>query len=291
MNTPRWALLTVLLLLTASSPARGADDVVISTGPQRGSYYYIGSRLRTELMVEHNQASEVKTSHGSLANLAALDDMAGPVNVALTQTDALDQYLEANPAFADAFFVLGDVGRECAFVIAAKRSGVQTADALVESGGQVSVGDAESGSAVTWQGLTRLAPAFAALEVVHAPTMEALLQLKVGAGYTKLRAAMWVQRPRRVSPPMETVLADPGSYQLVAIRPDALASRKLPDGRPVYSFERVVIGRGQNASRSVETVCTRALMLGAKRKLSIVQRERLSTLMLEASERIVGPDE
>lgn len=288
---PRIALLALVLALIGPPGPAAAGEIVVGTGPDRGSYYYIGSRLRTELLVEYNQPATLQTSQGSLANLNALNDTANRVNVALTQTDALDQYLAEHPEFADAFFVLGDVGRECAFIVTAAAAGVQTTADLVASRGQISVGDEASGSAVTWQGLTRLDPAFTSLEAVHVPTMEALLQLKVGAGYTKLRAAMWVQRPRRLSPPLETVTGDPESYRIVGIRPGEVASPKLPDGSAVYHFERVTIGTERPNPTSVETVCTRGLMLGSKRKLNTEQRERLSTLMLEAAERIVGVDE
>jgi len=288
---PRVILLALVASLVAPVHRVAGDEIVISTGADRGSYYYIGSRLRTELMVEYNQPAELKTSHGSLANLAALADPANPINVALTQTDALDQYLAKHPEFAETFFVLGDVGRECAFVATAKRSGVETATELIEMGGEISIGDVESGAAVTWQSLTRLDPALAALEPVSVPTMEALLQLKVGADYTKLSAALWVQRPRRTSPPIETVIGDRESYQLVAIRPEHLATPTLPDGSAVYTFERVAVGKERSAPLAVETLCTRGLMLGAKGKLTTEQRERLSTLMLDAANRIVGADE
>jgi len=284
-------LLGLVAFLCASHPAFAADEIVIGAGPHRGSYYYIGSRLKTELLVRYQQPSEVTTSQGSLANLAALADPADPVSVSFTQTDALNEYLSAHPEFGDTFFVLGSVGRECAFVVGAAKSGAQNVADLLGEAGQISVGAAESGTAVTWRGLTRSIPAFAALEVVHEPTMEAILQLKVGADYTKLRAAVWVQRPAQGSPPMEAVLDDPESYRLLGIQPKPGTSPTLPDGRSVYSFERVVAGGERSTPVSVDTVCTRGLMLAAKAKLDVEQRERLSTVMLEASERIVGKDE
>lgn len=288
---PRTLFFALVVALAGAADNAASGEIVIGTGPDRGSYYYIGSRLRTELLVEYNQPAELQTSRGSVANLNALNDPADRVNVGLTQTDALDQYLAAHPEFADAFFVLGDVGRECAFLVTAAAAGIQTTTDLIKTPGQISVGDKASGSAVTWQGLQSLDPALTDLEAAYVPTMEALLQLKVGAEYTKLRAAMWVQRPRRLSPPLETVTADPESYRIVAIRPDPVASPKLPDGSAVYHFERVTVGTERGNPTSVETVCTRGLLLGSKTKLSAEQRERLSTLMLNAADRIVGSDE
>lgn len=286
------ALLVVgCALLASSDVAASGYDVVISTGRDRGSYYFIGKRLDTEFAVRHNQVVDVRTSHGSLDNLSQLHDPESRVNVALTQADALQLYLRSHPEFADEFFVLAELGRECVFLIAG-RGGVTSIADLKRGSGEVSVDDAGSGAAVTWQNMTTLEPAFAASTPVFVPTMEAILQLKVGSTYTKLRAAMLVQRPRRASPPIEALLDDPDSYRLVPITVADVPNAKMSDGSDVYSFERVIVGgKKRKNSRGVDTLCTRGLMLGSRAKLSAELRSQLSTLMLEAGDRVVRSDE
>ena len=68
-------------------------------------------------------------------------------------------------------------------------------------------------------------------------------------------------------------------------------NRKLPDGSVVYTFEKVNIGNttGTNAL-DVETICTRGLLLASKRKLSREIRSKLSALMLQSSETVIGDD-
>jgi hypothetical protein len=284
-------LVVGIALLASSDVAASGFEVVVSTGRERGSYYFIGRRLDTEFAVRHNQVVDVRTSHGSLDNLGQLHDPESPVNVALTQADALQLYLDGHPDFAGEFFVLGELGRECVFLVAGKDGPKSIAD-LKRGSGEVSVDDAGSGAAVTWRNMTALEPAFAATTPVFVPTMEAILQLKVGGPYTRLRAAMLVQRPRRASPPIEAVLDAPDGYRLVPITEADVPNAKMSDGSDVYSFERVIVGgkkRGNNLG--IDTLCTRGLMLGSKAKLSAELRSQLSTLMLEAGDRVVRADE
>ena len=287
-----WFSVALALLAAGKAPA-SSDEVVISTGRERGSYYYIGQRFKTELLLGNYHRVEVRTSSGSLDNLRLLDDPGSPVNVALAQADALTEYLRDRPDFQSEFFVLGDLGRECVFVIAGRKAGIEDASDLKSStNGEISVDDVSSGSAVTWQAMTRLEPRFARTKAVYVPTMEALLQLKVGGTFTKLRAAMIVQRPRRASPPLETVMKHPDLYRLVPITSVDLPNAKLPDGSDVYTFERVTVGGKKRQSHiEVDTLCTRGLMLGSRSKLGPEMRSRLSTLMMEAASRIVGADE
>jgi hypothetical protein len=285
-------LSAIVLAPAASAGAVDPDLIVISTGAEGGSYFYIGRRLSTELVVTYNQKVQVMTSEGSLDNLSRLDDPESAVNVALTQGDALRAYLERNPSFASEFIVLGDVGRECAFIVTNRDRGpASAADLKQEGAGQISVGDPGSGAALTFETMKSLAPAFAASEAVNVPLTEALLQVKVGSAYSPLRAAMLVQRPKRISPPVETVLGAPEAFRLVPIGSSDLPNAKLPDGRDVYSFERVSLGGERKGHQEVDTLCTRGLLLGAGDKLSKESRTRLSEILLQSGERIAGTDE
>lgn len=285
-----WALAALAPLASAGAP--DPDVVVIATGAEGGSYFYIGRRLSTELVVTYNQTVKVVTSEGSLDNLSRLEDPESAVNVALAQGDALRAFLQKHPAFANRFTVLGDVGRECAFVVANRERGPATAaDLKAEGAGQLSVGDPGSGAALTFETMRSLAPGFAAIQPVHVPLTEALLQVKVGSAYSPLRAAMLVQRPKRISPPVETVLGAPEAFRLVPILATDLPNAKLPDGSDVYTFERVSLGGDRKGHQEVDTLCTRGLLLGAPDKLSKQARTRLSEILLQSGERIAGSDQ
>jgi hypothetical protein len=286
-------LFSAIVLQVADAPLAREPDTVMSTGREGGNYYYIGKRLKSTMQLEHDSWVEILTSRGSLENLRRLDDPSSPVGLTLTQADALNRYLQDHPEFADEFIVLGDAGKECVFVVARQVGDLATAANLkAATGGEISVDDKESGASVTFDYMSELAPGFRALTPVPVDVMEALLQLKVAGEHTKLRAALIVQRPKARSAPIKTVFENPDTYRLLPITEADVGNARLPDGRGVYSFERVTVG-GKNDPRSVEidTLCTRGLMLASREKLGKDLRSQFSTLMLKSSAKIIGSDE
>ena len=254
--------------LSAAAPA-SAVDLVISTGREGGSYHGIGLRLRSELAGRHGRSVDLVASAGSLENLERLDDPLSKVSVGMTQADALNRYLVSYPAFAGEFIVLGDLGRECAFIVAGRNGAISSAaDLKTAAGYQISLDDPSSGAAITFETLSQLEPRFRNTSPVFVDLMEALLQIKVGGSYSSLKAVMFVQRPLRRSSALQIVLDEPESYRFVSITERDLQNAQLPDGSPVYDFQEVTVG-GKERRRPVrvETICTRGLMLGAKQKL------------------------
>jgi len=287
-------LLIAALVALATAPAAFAGErVVISAGLDGGGYYFIGQRLKTELILRNEPLPELQTSQGSLQNLSRLADSSSVVNVALAQADALHSYLSRHPDFRDRFFVLGDMGKECVFIVTSREGGLgSAADLKRDRPGRLSVGSPGSGAAVTFAAMVSLDPAFSATERVYVPVMEALLQLKQGREFTDIEAAMLVQRPRRVSPPLRAVLDGVDDYRFLPLKSSDLPNPSLPDGTPVYAFERVTVGDKKATRRQeVETFCTRALLLGSRTKLGHETRDTLSRVMMEKRQEIAGSDE
>lgn len=293
MRTVRFILVLAIALAFAGVVRAEEPDLVVSTGAKRGSYHGIGERLETHLRLENSVDVRVLESAGSMENLARLADPGSPVGVGLAQADALHQYLERNPDFQEKLLVLGDLGRECAFVVAGSNGAIETiADFQKEGGTQISLVDENSGAAVTWANLARLEPALANTEVVYVDVMEALLTIKEDAGLTPLEAVMLVQRPLRRSRPLEVAFKDPQAYRFVPIDGVKVSNATLPDGTEVYTFDEVAIGgKDRRGATKVETLCTRGLMLGNKDKLSKERRGQLATAMLEQGSGIIGEDE
>jgi hypothetical protein len=185
------------------------------------------------------------------------------------------------------------MGKECVFLVTSREGGLgSAADLKRDRPGRLSVGSPGSGAAVTFEAMVSLDPAFSATERVYVPVMEALLQLKEGREFTKIDGAMLVQRPRRVSPPLRAVLDGVDHYRFLPLKSSDLPSTSLPDGTPVYAFERVTVG-GKKATRrqEVDTFCTRALLLGSRTKLDHETRDILSRVMMEKRQQIAGSDE
>jgi TRAP-type uncharacterized transport system substrate-binding protein len=283
---PLFALIGALWLGATAYAANPAP--VISTGKSGGGYNTIGTRLKT-VMAEQGINAEVLTSVGSLENLKRLDDPASPVNIGLTQADALKYYLRDNPRFADKLFMLGEIGKECVFIVTGKDSGINSdADLQKKQGNLIAIRDPDSGTAVTYSYMIQLEPNFKNTPAAFVDTMEALLQIKTGGKENKIKAAMFVQHPTAKSPEMQVVLEDPKDFRFVPVT-DWDLNDKLPDGTAVYTFEKVTVAEKKwGFDTKVDTICTRGLLIGAKDKLSPDLRERLAKVMLLAGNRVTG---
>jgi TRAP-type uncharacterized transport system substrate-binding protein len=283
----RFAVIGALLL--AAGLARAADPpIVISTGKSGGGYNTIGERLKT-VLAEQDQPAQVLASAGSLENLSRLDDPQSPVNVGLTQADALKYYLKDHPDFADRFISLGEIGRECVFVVTGKDSDIRTDSDLQKPKGKlIAVQSPNSGVAVTWEYMTMLEPAFKNTAPAFVDGAEALLQIKSGGQASQIQAAMVVQKPMAKSTEMQVVLENPRDFRLVPVK-DWDLNDKLPDGSAVYTFENVTVAEKKwGFDTTVDTICTRGLMLANKTKLTADQRTRLARIMLLAATRVIG---
>ena len=284
-------LMHVLILAAGlgAGLAQAADPpIVISTGKSGGGYHTIGERLKS-VLAEQDQSAEVLTSAGSLENLTRLDDPQNPVNVGLTQADALKYYLKDHPGFADQFIHLGEIGKECVFIVTGKDSDIRGDSDLQQARGRlIAVQSPNSGVAVTWEYMTVLEPKFKNTAPAYVDGAEALLQIKNSGKASKIQAAMVVQKPMAKSTEMQVMLDNPRDFRLVPVK-DWDLNDKLPDGSAVYTFENVTVAEKKwGFDTTVDTICTRGLLLANKNKLTTDQRTRLAKIMLLAASRVVG---
>lgn len=262
--------------------------IVVSTGKSGGGYNTIGERLKN-VLAEQDQPAQVQTSAGSLENLNRLDDPQSPVNIGLSQADALKYYLKDHPSFADKLINLGEIGKECVFIVTGKDSDIHDDSDLQKASGKlIAVQSPNSGVAVTWEYMTVLEPAFKNTAPAFVDGAEALLQMKSSGKASKIQAAMVVQRPMAKSTEMQVVLENPQDFRLVPVK-DWDLNDELPDGSAVYTFENVTVAEKKwGFDTTVDTICTRGLLLANKTKLTAEQRARLSKIMLLAANRVMG---
>lgn len=278
--------------LGAAGLAQAADPpIVVSTGKSGGGYNTIGERLKT-VLAEQEQPVQVLTSAGSVENLNRLEDPKNPVSVGLTQADALKSYLKDHPGFADQFISLGEIGKECVFIVTGKDSDLRDDGDLQQAKGRlIAVQSPNSGVAVTWEYMTRLEPAFKNTAPAFVDGAEALLQIKSSGKASKIQAVMVVQKPLAKSTEMQVVLQNPKHFRLIPVK-DWDLNDQLPDGSAVYTFENVTVAeKSWGFDTTVDTICTRGLMLANKTKLTADQRTRLSKVMLLGASRVVGEGE
>lgn len=272
--------LLVGMVLVLPAHITRAQDFVLSSGAPEGYYHSVASRVVMLLREADLQAAHL-TSSGSLDNLALLADPASSVNVALVQADALRFYLDEHPGFAKGVVVLDDLGRECAALITRTDGGIENAGDLKKGGvGTLVLPGPGSGATVTLEYMRRMEPAYRETPVSHRDPMEAMLQMRMPGG-DQIAAVMLVKRPRVLTPEFEIVLENPDQFRVAPIRQTDVKNGRLPDGSPVYSFERVTTGAGIDYQVSFDTICTRALMVTSSSKLSKRRRRDLARVLLK----------
>lgn len=279
----RWGVRVGLLLgLLAATGASAQGDFVISGGRTGGNYDFIAGRIQTVLITQLSENAMIVQSDGSMGNLDRLADPASPVNVVLSQADALAVYLHEHPDLADSFSVLSDIGNECVFLVTSRDSGIAgAADLKTSAGRAISVVAPDSGAALTYRLMSHVDGAYGNTRTVYVDAVEVLAKLEASPDSAETQGLMLVQRPRIVSPPLEVVFGNPEAYRFVPFRPGDLASPTLPNGRPVYSFKPVTMRK-----QTFDTMCTDGLVLASKKKLSAEQQSTLAKMFVEFSETI-----
>ena len=264
-----------LAIFWALSPsgtwASDPEEIVIASGGRGGFYQAVGRALRVVLSHDDGLPTRVKSTAGSMANLELLNDPNSPVNVALTQADALQRFLAQHPDFKENYTQIADVGKECAFLITRREDGIRSLNALAQAGRgrAIALGEAGTGAAVTWSQMTALKPSLSTIRPESLGLIEALLAMGPAAPVQDAPIAMMiVQRPMAVATPLEVVLRNTDDYSLVPIQKADLQGSGDPSGAPVYKYEKVVVGLARDHQTSVDTICTRGLVLASPQKLS-----------------------
>ncbi len=279
------SLLLGLGALGAGAEPGATSPLVISGGHPDGNFQAVAGRIRTRL-VQAGVDVEVRESNGSLQNLAEISNPESDVAVALTQADALYQHFADVPTADADLEVLADVGRECAILIAGADGPIRSAaDLKTVSGATVAVGREGGGPAVSWANLVAMDPGYANAEAVTVDAMETMARIKAGDPSARAAGVLLVQRPNRVSPAVQTVLSQPTHFRFVDMLPTDIEAAKPAGEQPAYEFARVTI-----RSVTVQTYCTRALVVVSTAKTTPEVRSELARVLLE-NERYIAPGE
>ena len=282
----RIQLLLSILLITLSLPLAHATEtsdtesgIVISAGREGLGYWGIATRLQA-VALESSLPVEVLESVGATENLKRLADPDSPVSLALTQSDALQRYLDLHPGFQADLEIFESIGKECVFIITDKNSGLRSEDDLraSDAGHRLAIQSADSGSAVTFELMRKLDPDLENTEVVYMDTSAAMDQLGTNSA-DAVDAVMLVHRPKVHSPELRRALTNPERYRLVSFNYPNLGG-KLPNGDPVYvSLDVPLIRNGWKTERSVRTLCMEGLLVGSRSKLSPSDRAKLERIL------------
>jgi TRAP-type uncharacterized transport system substrate-binding protein len=281
---PLLALIAAGLPVSGSALAAGetgtaeGSDIVFSAGRKGGGYWGIAERLQA-VGAESGLKVEVQESVGSIENLERLSDPDNPVNLTLTQADALKRYFQQHPDFSAQTEILESIGLECVFIVSSAKGDVQTDQDLQDpKGHRIAIPGEQSGVAVTFDYMTNLVPGLGNTKPVYTDTLEALKKIQAGDG-DAVDAIMLVHRPKVRSPEIHLALDKPSVLHLVPVEDRHLLD-ELPNGESVYEFLDVPLIRGGlRSGKSVPTVCTKGMLLASKSKLGASARAALKRIV------------
>jgi TRAP-type uncharacterized transport system substrate-binding protein len=281
-----WPLLALILAGPASGPTLAADEpkatagsgIVFSAGRKGGGYWDIAERLQA-VGAESALKVEVLQSMGSIENLERLANPENPVNLTLSQADALKQYMKQNPGFSGQFKILESIGLECVLIVSSAKGDIKSDQDLQDpKGHRIAIPGERSGVAVTFDYMTNLVPGLDNTKPVYTDTIEAMKKIRAGDS-DAVDAIMLVQRPKVRSTEIHLALDRPSVFHLVPVEDRHLLD-ELPNGETVYEFLDVPLTPGGlRSGKSVPTVCTKGLLLSSRSKLDPASNAKLKQII------------
>ncbi len=258
-----------------SGEVADAPDVVLSSGSRGGGYWNAAKRLQSAAEKKAGLAVEVLPSTGSLENLELTLDENSPVNLAFTQADAAQYYLDGHPEQIEKLDLLENIGQECVFIITGGDSKIRNEKDLHDAADlRIGISSPTSGVAVTFQYMASGIPGMDDISVVYGDTLAAMQQLD--SPDSTVDAVMVVHRPRERSPEVSHALENSDRYRFVELN-DNLFLQSLWNGSKIYRTMNLAM---PEPNKPVKTLCMRGVLLANKLKLTTEQRNKLSDLVL-----------
>jgi TRAP-type uncharacterized transport system substrate-binding protein len=244
--------LVIALGLIAASPVL-ADDLLITTGREGGSYYGVQGPKLVKFLEGVGLKSNFISSTGSLQNLERVAKNEAQVGIA--QADAIKFFQRLNPAIANKIEIGGALGEECVFVVA-KDKNILTDDGLQVKTASIAAGAQGDGSRATWDYMGILEERFKNPSVVNVGGAMGLSQVNAGT----VSAFLFVTNPDPkvlFNHELFNLANNNKNLHFVSVT-DWDLNDKLPNGEAVYNFKTVVTKKGTLFNENVETICMNA---------------------------------
>lgn len=183
---------------------------------------------------------------GSMENLERLAK--GEAQFGFAQLDAYGQYLKTGGKPLE---IVAGLGKECGYLVVKKEGKVTSEKDLRRAkDATIAIGEEGSGSAITWQYMTRLVPDYKNAKIVFQGGTRAINQLDTPGGPD---AFLFVAAPGNLNNQLFQAVNANKSLKFVDIDKGGL-DEQLPGGKPVYQFEKVSVCSGWGCG--IETICT-----------------------------------
>lgn len=231
------------LLVTTSALA---DPAVITGGMAGGTYETVYGTNLAQVLKAKGHDVKLLESKGSMDNLERLEK--GEAQFGFAQLDAYGQYLKTGGKPLE---IVAALGKECGYLVVKKDGKVTSEKDLRRAkDATIAIGQEGSGSAITWQYMTRLVPDYKNAKIIFQGGTRALNQIGTPGGPDAL---LFVTAPGNLNNPLVQAVNANKSLKFVDVDKGGLDD-KLPDGKPVYEFDKVSVCSGWGCN--IETICT-----------------------------------
>jgi TRAP-type uncharacterized transport system substrate-binding protein len=231
------------LLVTTSALA---DPAAITGGTAGGTYETVYGANLAQVLKAKGHAVRLLESKGSMNNLERLEK--GEAQFGFAQLDAYGQYLKTGGKPLE---IVAALGQECGYLVVKKEGKVTSEKDLRRAkDATIAIGEEGSGSAITWQYMTRLVPDYKNAKIIFQGGTRALNQIGTPGGPD---AYLFVTAPGNQNNSLIQAVNANKSLKFVDLDKSWLDD-KLPDGKPVYEFDKISVCSGWGCN--VETICT-----------------------------------
>lgn len=263
-------------LLAVSVSCFSSDELLISTGRERGSYYTIQGPKIVKYLQGVGLPSTFVESQGSLDNLNKV--ASGERAIGIAQADAIMFFKKTHPKEGINIEIGGRLGEECVFLVTNKKTSIRSDADIQQKGVSIAVGAEGDGSQATWEYMKLLEENFKNASEVEQGGVVSLT--KVLNGQTD--SFMFVTSSNTLSTnELFTLTKDNKDLIFIPIK-DWDLNNKLPNGDAVYTFKNVVIEEGTLFDKKISTICLNAYTI-YNNQLTNDVKEKLSRAFLRMS--------
>lgn len=257
-------------------------ETIISSGPLEKSFTKMADNL-IELIGKDAKGEAKATNLNSNGSVENIDNLiSGKAQIGFAFADSYKLKITQDPR-ASKLKVLGVLNKGCLYV-AVKNGGKISDDGdLEKTGVTVDIGPKGAGANTTWEYLGSFDNDFKKPNTIELgggdPASLNALE------YGNIDATLSMQSPSTKNVFVQDVLANK-NLKFLPIT-DGDFTDKLPDGKPIYTKEKILISEKGFFNTNLETICTDVLVLGSE-NLAIEDYKLVSALIYRNKNSIIG---
>lgn len=257
-------------------------ETIISSGPLEKSFTKMADNL-VELIGKDAKGEAKATNLNSNGSVENIDNLiSGKAQIGFAFADSYKLKITQDPR-ASKLKVLGVLNKGCLYV-AVKNGGKISDDGdLEKTGVTVDIGPKGAGANTTWEYLGSFDNDFKKPNTIELgggdPASLNALE------YGNIDATLSMQSPSTKNVFVQDVLANK-NLKFLPIT-DGDFTDKLPDGKPIYTKEKILISEKGFFNTNLETICTDVLVLGSE-NLTTEDYKLVSALIYRNKNSIIG---